>query len=177
MPTPLTTNVLNLPVATSLDGTEWIPLVQGSSPNDVTKRAESGLVASLGLTANLPSSIEYVIDGAGGNILPQVWGYMTIPFDGNLNAAVMLANATGTVVMDVYKCTLAQFDPPTTPNAGNSISGGSPPTITASTKATINVSGWTRNFAEGDILAFVVTSATPGVTRVTLSLDLVRVVN
>jgi len=177
MPTPLTTNILTLPVATSLDGTEWVPVVQGTSPNDVTKRAESGLLASLGLTANLPSAIEFTIDGGGGNLTPQVWGYLTVPFDGNLNSATMLSNATGTVVMDVYKCTFAQFDPPTTPNAGNSIVGGSQPTITASTKATINTSGWTTNFSEGDVIAFVLVSATANVTRVTMSLELVRVVN
>ncbi len=34
--------ILNLPVAVSLDGSEWAPLVQG----DVTRRAQTGLIAS-----------------------------------------------------------------------------------------------------------------------------------
>ena len=42
----ITTDILNLPVAVSLDGTEWAPVVQGTGGSAVTRRATTALIAN-----------------------------------------------------------------------------------------------------------------------------------
>lgn len=169
-------NILNLPVAVSLDGTEYIPLVQGLSSDAVTRRATAAMVGAIGIASVLPGSIEFLIDGAGGTISSKVWGQLTIPFDATLTGAVIVADQTGSIAMDVWSCTYAQYDPPTTPTAANSICGGNPPVIVAATKSTSSLSGWSTSLNERDILTFYVSATSTTITRVTLSLNLTRVV-
>lgn len=171
-------NILNLPVAVSLDGTEYVPLVQGLSSDAVTRRATTAMVGAVGIASVLPGSIEFLIDGAGGNIASKVWGYLIVPFDATLTSATMLGDQSGSIIMNVWKCTYAQFDAGSThPVAGDSITGGNPPTITASTKSqNTTLTGWTTSLDEGDVLAFQVPSVSTSITRVTLSLNLTRVV-
>lgn len=168
------TSITNLPVAIGLDGTEQVPLVQAGT----TKRAASALIAQLGLASALPGAIEFVIDGGGGVIQAQTWGYITVPFNATLTAAVMVADTTGSIEVDVWKCTYTDFDPPTTPSSGDSITGASTPTITNAKKyQNDNLSDWETSLTEGDILAFNVPSAASQITRVTISLYLNRVVS
>lgn len=170
-------NILNLPVATSLDGSEYIPLVQGLNADAVTRRATAALVGQVGIASVLPGSIEFLIDGAGGNISARVWGYLTVPFNATLTSATMLGDQTGSIAMDVWKCTYAQFNPPTTPTIANTITGSSAPAIVSSTKyQDTTLAGWTTSLTEGEILAFYVSAPSTSITRVTLSLNLTRVV-
>jgi len=173
----LTTTILNLPVAVSLDGTEYAPIVQGLSSDAVTRRATTSLIAQLGLASALPAAFAWVIDGNGANISSRIWGTLTVPFDGTISSATMEADQTGTVSVDIWKCTFAQYDPPTTPTVANSITGGAPPTITAAKKVTANISAWTTTLTEGDILTFYVPSASSNITRLTLNIGINRVVS
>ncbi len=167
-----TTDILSLPVAVSLDGSEYAPLVQGST----TKRAQTALIGAVGLTSVLPATIEFLIDGAGGTISPRLWGYLTVPFDATLTSADLIADQSGSIIVDVWKCTYAQFNPPTTPTVANTITGSTPPTISSSTKSTdSSLAGWTTALTEGDVLAFNVPSVSTLIQRVTLSLNLIRV--
>lgn len=172
------TPILNLPVAIGLDGTEYVPLVQGTGSDAVTKRATTGLISQLALASVLPGSIEFLIDGAGGTIAAQTWGYLTVPFNATLTSATLLADQTGSIIVNVWKCTYAAFNPPTTPAAANSITSATPPTISAAKKSQdAALAGWTTDLSEGDVLAFQVPSTPTAITRVTLSLNLTRVVS
>lgn len=171
-------NILNLPVAVSLDGSEYVPLVQGTGGDAVTRRATTGLIAEIGFASVLPAAIEFTIDGAGGTIAAQTWGFLTVPFNATITAATLLGDHTGSIIVNVWKCTYAQFDPPTTPSAANSITSVTPPTISSAKKSTdTTLVGWTVALDEGDILAFNVPSVSTSISRVTLSLALTRIVS
>lgn len=119
-----------------------------------------------GTTFDLVDSITFVIDGGGSAITTGVWGFLEIPFDCTITQVTLLADQTGSIVIDIWKDTYANF-PPT--NA-DSITASAPPTISSAVKAQdATLTGWTTSITAGDILAFNVDSATT-VERVTLSL-------
>jgi len=80
--------------------------------------------------------------------------------------AVLLADQSGSIVIDIWNDTLANF-PPT--NA-DSITASAPPTLsTDNAMIDATLTGWTKAFDGGDILALNVDSCTT-ITRVTLVL-------
>ncbi len=168
-------NISELPVAIGLTGTELVPIVQAGT----TKRTTTALIGQVGIASVLPGAIEFLIDGGGANISARTWGYLIMPFDATLTSATMLGDQTGSIIINVWKCTYAQFNAGSThPVSGDSITGGNPPTISSATKSLdTTLTGWTSSLDEGDILAFNVPSASTNITRVTLSLNLTRVVS
>lgn len=165
--------MLQLPVATALDGTEYTWVNQTGTD----KRATTGLIAATSASTNFSGAIEVIIDGAGMALPSGVAAYMTVPFNCNVTAAVLLANVSGSTIVDVWKCTYDEFDAGAThPVSGDSITGGNPPTITASTKSSNALTDWTTGLDSGDVLAFNV-GATTTISRVTLTLNLQRVVS
>ena len=81
-----------------------------------------------------------------------------------------LADQTGSIVVDIWKDTYANF-PPTD---ADSITASAPPTISTATKAQdATLTGWTTSIAAGDILRFNVDSVT-SIQRVTLSLKVTK---
>lgn len=166
-------NFLNLPIAVGLDGSEWVPLSQSGT----AKRATTSQVSNVSIANNIPASMQFLIDGGGVNIMSQVWGYEEVPFDASIVGAKLLADQVGSITVNIWKCTYAQFDGGVThPVAGDSITGGAPPTITVGTKATAVLTDWTTGLTEGDVLAFQVPTTASGITRVTLTLELLRVI-
>jgi len=120
------------------------------------------------------SGIEFVIDGGGVALTTGIKGYLEIPFACTINRVTTLADQTGSVVVDIFKCTEAAFAPPTHPAATDKITSTTPPTISSGVVAQDStLSGWTTSIAAGDILGFNVNSATT-ITRVTLSLKVTR---
>lgn len=119
------------------------------------------------------SAIEYVIDGAGSTIVsPESKGYLEVPFDCTITAARLLADRSGSIAIEVRKCTYAQFDSGAThPVTGDKISASAPPTISNATKSSdTTLSGWTTTLTEGDILEFYVSSCST-IRRCTITLD------
>lgn len=125
---------------------------------------------NLQMTANQrTTAIEFVIDGGGSAITGGPKGFIQIPFNGTITAARLLADQTGSIVVDIWKDTYANY-PPTDVD---SVTGATPPTITAAVKSEdTGLSGWTTSIAAGDILGFNVDSAST-VTRVTVVLTVV----
>lgn len=172
------TNFLQLPAAINLTGTEVVPILQPGTSDGVDKRTTTGAIGRLGIASALPGAIEFIIDGAGGNISSRIWGTLTVPFAATLTSASMEADQTGSIAIDVWKCTYAQYNPPLVPTVANSITAGTPPTITAASKSQdTTLTSWTTTLSEGDILAFYVPAPSTSITRVTLTLALTRVVN
>lgn len=114
--------------------------------------------------------LELIVDGGGSEIVPGVVADMRIPFACTIQKVTLLADQSGSIVVDIWKDTLANF-PPTD---ADSITASAPPTISgddSSEDATL--SGWTTSISAGDVLRFNVDSVTD-IERVTLVLDLLR---
>lgn len=168
-------NITGLPVRIGLDGTEWVP---GQVVGETAERFTTAQIGDLAFRRLFPSAMEFLIDGGGGNINAQTWGYLTVPFNATVSGARLFGNATGSIIVDIWKCTYAQFDAGSThPVSGDSICGGLPPTITSSTKASVSTTdlqSWSTQLLQYDVLAFNVPSTATGISRVTLAIDLTR---
>jgi hypothetical protein len=141
--------------------------------------ATSGSAADLSGTlssAQLPSNqktrvVTFVIDGGGSAITTGLKGFLYIPFACTITEADLLADQSGSVVVNVWKTSYASFDAGAThPVAADKITASAPPTISAATKAQDGtLTGWTTSLSAGDILAFNVDSAAT-IQRVTIAL-------
>jgi hypothetical protein len=122
----------------------------------------------------LTHTISFVIDGGGSVITTGLKGYLEIPFACDIQQATLLANVSGSIVVDVFKCDYANFNVTTHPIAADKITASAPPTISAGTKSQdAALPGWTKSIAAGDILAFNVNSVAT-IQRVTLSLKVLK---
>lgn len=137
---------------------------------DVTAGPGTGAQAAT-VKANLKiEPIDFTIDGAGVAITTGVKGYLRIPFACTITAAVLLADQTGSIVIDIWKDTYANYPPV---NA-DSITAAAPPTISAADKSKdTTLTGWTTAIAADDVLGFNVDSAAT-VTKVHVQLQVVR---
>ena len=116
--------------------------------------------------ANGDIALVFTIDGGGAAITTGEKGHIRLPCNGEIISATMLADQTGSIVVDIWKDTYANF-PPTD---ADSITASAPPTISAGQKSFDDtLTGWTKTFSEGDILAYNVDSVST-ITRVTVSL-------
>jgi hypothetical protein len=116
------------------------------------------------------SSIEFVIDGGGSAITTGEKGHIEVPFDCTVTAARVLADQSGSIVVDIWKDTYANFPPVD----GDSITASAPPTLSTAQKSEDStLTGWTTSLTKGDILAYNVDSITT-CTRVVVSLTVVK---
>lgn len=119
----------------------------------------TGLVKSFGIT----------IDGGGSAITTGIKGDITIPFAGTISAWYLTADVAGSIVIDVWKDTFANF-PPT---VLDTIAGSEKPTLSGVNKnSDTNLTTWTTSVASGDVVRFNVDSAAT-VTRVNLTIKMV----
>lgn len=124
---------------------------------------------SLSATARA-ASIEIVIGDNASVISTGVKGYMEVPFACTITAARAFADASGSIVVDIWKDTYANFPP----LDADSITASAPVTISSAVKSQdTTLTGWTTSLAAGDILGFNVDSATT-VKQVTISLLVTR---
>lgn len=109
--------------------------------------------------------------GDGTNaITTGVKGYLPVEFACEILGWTLLADASGSIVVDVWKDTYANFPPV----VGDTITASAKPTISAATKGqSSTLTGWTTRIAAGDVLGFNVDSAST-VKQVTLSLKVRR---
>ena len=117
------------------------------------------------------AGIEFVIPGGGAEIGAGIAGFLGVPFDCEIEAVELLPDQPGSIKVDIWKCTYAQFDAGAThPVDADTITGGNEPEIVAGSKDQDTIlTGWTVILAQGDILAFNVDSATT-ITRCTVIL-------
>lgn len=149
--------------------------IDSSTAGTAGQVLKSGGASANGAYADDLVSITVIIDGASATITTGLKGYIEVPFACTIVQATLLANASGSIVVDVFKCTFAAFDASAThPVSGDKITASAPPTITTATKSQdATLTGWTTAISAGDILAFNVNSVTT-IQRVTLSLKVRR---
>ena len=165
------TPILSLPVAASLDGTEYTIVVQGG----VDKRATVQKAANTLLNV-VPGAIEYVIDGGNIAIGPGMKGFIAVPFNATITSASVFGDRVGSTTIDIWRCSFANFDGFIThPSVTDSIVGLSPPVIVSGTKyQNTSLAGWTIGLTNGDILAFNVGSTT-AFQKLTIVLSVSRI--
>lgn len=167
------TDILSLPIASILDGQEWVPLVKGGT----TERTRVSNLGFASITSVFPAGIDYIMSGGTAIVPTGVNGPgLQVPFNCSIQAAVINGdNPLGSIVVDIWKCTETQYDGGAThPAVGDSIAGGNPLTITNASKATSDLSGWTTTLTQGDWLWFNVNSVLT-FSSVTVALRVSRV--
>jgi len=134
-------------------------------------KKDNGTASIVDVTAaNATGSIGFLIDGGGAPITPGVKGTIVVPFDCTITSWTLMADQAGSVVLDLWKASFANYPP----SIANSITASAKPTITADMKAfSATLTSWTVAIAAGDILAFNVDAAS-AITRVSVGLTVTR---
>jgi hypothetical protein len=139
----------------------------GTTANRPIKTGTSGVLEA---GSAMLGSLGLVIDGAGSAITTGVKGYLRVPYACTINSVEIVADQSGSIVIDVWRDTYANF-PPT---VGDTIVASAKPTLSSAQKnQDTTLTGWTTSLSEGDYLAFNVDSATT-VTRVALTIKATR---
>ena len=115
-------------------------------------------------------ALNFIVDGGGAAIATGVKGDVEFPFPCTITGYDMLADQSGSIVLNLWKQVYSSFPPTVT----QKITASAPPTISSATKAQDNtLTGWTTSISAGDILRFNVDSAST-IQRVTLVLRFTR---
>jgi len=163
--------------ATAAQGATADSAVQPASTDTLTNKTIDGdnnTITNIGaseLESNFTKgTLGIVIDGAGSAITTGIKGYLRIPYNCTINSANLVADQSGSIVIDVWKDTYANF-PPTD---ADSITASAQPTLSTAQKSQdATLTGWTTSLSEGDYLGFNVDSAAT-VTRVELALEVTK---
>ena len=142
----------------NLSGTNTGDNTVATSGDSATSFFPSGTLETARLTTSMQSaSFGITIDGGGSAITTGVKGYIEVPFAMTIDRAAFLCDQSGSIVVDVWKDTYANY-PPTD---ADSITASAPPTITTATKSEDEtLTGWTTSVTAEDILGFNVDSIT-----------------
>ena len=115
-------------------------------------------------------NLQIIIDGGGSAITTGIKADLVVPYNCTVIGWDILGDASGSIVVDIWKDTYANF-PPT---VADTITGTEKPTLSSAAKnQDVALSTWTTTLTRNDILRFNVDSAST-VTRVTLSLRIKR---
>ncbi|WEW97688.1 hypothetical protein P3T65_26240 [Pseudomonas nitroreducens] len=106
-------------------------------------------------------------DGGGAAIAVGSACEVVLPYGMSLRAATILADAAGSITIDVQAVALGSYPP----SSGNSIVGSSPPHLTGTSfSKDATLTGWITSLAAGSAVRFVVTACS-GIARATITLE------
>ena len=124
------------------------------------------VIIALAAAADLTRTVNYVIDSGSLPMQPGDKGKLTIDVTGLIENIRVLSDQTGDIVLEIEKCTFADY-----PNF-TSITGGARVQLTNSDKYFDDVlNNWTTTIGAGDILRFTVVSVN-NIRRLLISLKL-----
>lgn len=165
----LTNKTLTTPAITSPTGLVKGDVGLGNVDNtsDATKNAASATLTNktidlasntiVGLANTKIAALSYVIDGNGSTITTGNKRGLRIPFACTITGWSIGLDQTGSIVIDIWKDTQANY-PPTNVDT---ITSSAKPTVTTATNATsTTLTGWTTSISAGDWLFFNVDSVT-----------------
>lgn len=162
---PTVTNIANSQLANMAQTTFKMRAAGAGTGSPIDGTAAQAITA---LAMN--SSITFIIDGGGSAITTGVKGDLTIPFGCTITEWTLLADQSGSIVVDIWVDSYANY-PPT---VADTITGSAKPTISAATKGqSSTLTGWTTTITAGQTVRFNVDSITT-CQRVTLSLKVTR---
>lgn len=115
----------------------------------------------------LIKTITAIIDGGGSAITTGIKGDLEIPFGCTIQRLTMLADQTGSIVVDIWRDTYTNYPPVD----ADSITASAPATISSATKSRDStLTGWNTAITADSILRFNVDSCS-SITRVCISLQ------
>ena len=167
VPAPLSSQVGYVLTTSGWAQIDALPSQTGNAGKYLSTDGVDAFWATLSSTA----AIGYTIDGDGDVITTgELKPGLQIPFAATIESVTLLADQTGSIVVDIWKDSYANY-PPT---VADSICGSAKPTLSSAIKSEdTTLTGWTKTIAAGDILLFNVDSATT-VQRVTLILKVTK---
>jgi hypothetical protein len=121
-------------------------------------------------TGSTYGSFGMVIDGSSNVITSGNKGYLVMPYNGVITSWVIMAEQSGSVEIDIWKDTLANF-PPT--SADTITSSYKPYLSSQQVNSNNTLSGWTTNFSVNDVFLFNVVSADT-ITRLNLTINVTK---
>jgi hypothetical protein len=120
------------------------------------------------ITAAAVKYLTYTIDGGGAAITTGDKGWIQFNYTGTINSWTILADQSGSIVIDIWKDTYTNYPPVD----ADSITASALPTLSSVTKNTSStLTGWTTAVTAGDIFKFNVDSCTT-CTKVTITLKI-----
>lgn len=132
--------------------------------------AQSAIDAAAAVSGFATSSVQFVIDGGGSAITTGVKGDIRFPFACTITKVSVLADQSGSIVLDLWKDTYANY-PPT---VADTITASAKPTLSSATKAEDStLTGWTKPIAAGSSIRVNVDSITT-ITRAVLVIEYQR---
>lgn len=118
------------------------------------------------IAAHATRAITFAIDGGGAALTTGIKADVYVPYACTITAVTMLADQSGSCVVDIWKDSYANY-PPT---IADTITASAKPTLGAATKSQdTTLTGWTTSVSAGDILRFNIDSAST-ITRLVLTL-------
>jgi hypothetical protein len=122
-----------------------------------------------------PRSIQVTLDGGGSAIAGGTQAELSLFADVKITKWRILeqSNNSGSITVDVRRCTYAQFDSGAThPVSGDSIAGTDKPTLSSAVKnESTALTGWDTTLDAGDVLWFVAEGTPTSVQKVTVELE------
>ena len=116
-------------------------------------------------------TIQFIIDGGGSAITAGIKGDIMVPFNCSVLGWDIVADASGSIVVDIWKDTYANF-PPT---VADTITGTEKPTLSSAQKnQDTSLSSWTTTLNRNEWLRFNVEATPATVTRVTVAIRVKR---
>jgi hypothetical protein len=116
---------------------------------------------------NPRASIQFVIDGGGVPIVGGIKGDLEIPNNFEIEEVTMLADQTGSIIVDIWMEQLVEY-PPTD---ADSITASAVPTITTDDNSQdTSLTGWTTSLVGRETLRYNVDGTPTDIERVTISL-------
>ena len=147
--------------------------IGASAPGDASTAGATGKVADAGHKHSRLSDrvlYEFIIDGGGSAITTGVKGDLYIPDAFTITGVALLADQSGSIVVDLWVDTYANY-PPT---VADTITASAKPTLSSATKTKdTTLTGWTTSIGSDRTLRVNVDSAST-VTRVVLAVWGVR---
>ncbi len=145
-------------------------LYLNTSNGNVYRKTDNGVTTGWGAVltgaGTTYSQFGITIDGGGSAITTGLKGFVYVPYDCTIVSATLMADQSGSCVIDVWNRAFASFPPTVT----QTITASALPTLsTAQSSQNTTLTGWTTSLLANSVLAFNVNSATT-VTRVTLNL-------
>lgn len=113
-----------------------------------------------------------VVTLGNGSTVPStgVAGYVSVPYACTISSVTMVADQSGSMVVDIWVDSYANA----LPDNSDSITASAPPTLSSAVKSTdTTLTGWDTAIAAGDVIGFNIDSATT-VTQVTLTLKVIK---